>query len=47
MRVLRPETASRVASVCFMGMYVAWTPYVAPPVSMVVPRRVYPQLLAH
>jgi len=26
MRVVRPETASRVASVCFMGMYVAWTP---------------------
>jgi hypothetical protein len=47
MHVLRPETASRTASVCFMGMYVAWTPYVAPPVSMVVPRRVYPQLLAH
>jgi len=47
MRVSRPETASRVASVCFMGMYVAWTPYVAPPVSMVVPRRVYPQLIPH
>ena len=47
MRVVRPETATRVASVCFMGMYVAWTPYVAPPVSMVVPRRVYPQLLSH
>jgi len=26
MRVSRPETASRVASVCFMGMHVAWTP---------------------
>ena len=25
MRVVRPETASRVASVCFMGIYVAWT----------------------
>jgi hypothetical protein len=29
MRVTRPETASRVASVCFMGMYVAWTPAAA------------------
>ena len=47
MAVSRGETASRVASVCFMGMYVAWTPYVAPPVSMVVPRKVYPQLLPH
>ena len=47
MSVWRNETASRVASVCFMGMYVAWTPYVAPPVSMVVPRRVYPQLIPH
>ena len=45
--VIRPETASRVASVCFMGIYVAWTPYVAPPASMVVPRRVYPQLIPH
>lgn len=26
MRVTRPETATRVASVCFMGIYVAWTP---------------------
>jgi len=47
MAVNRPETASRVASVCFMGMYVVWTPYVEPPVSMVVPRRVYPQLIPH
>jgi len=29
MKVTRPETASRVASVCFMGMYVAWTPAAA------------------
>jgi hypothetical protein len=28
MRVRRPETASRVASVCFMAMYVAYTPAV-------------------
>ena len=28
-RVIRPETASRVASVCFMGIYVDYTP--APP----------------
>ena len=46
-QVSRPETASRVASVCFMGVYVAWTPYVAPPVSMVFPPKVYPQLLPH
>ena len=26
MRVVRPETANRVASVCLMGMNVAWTP---------------------
>jgi len=26
MRVVRPETASRVASVCFMGIYVDYTP---------------------
>lgn len=29
MRALRPETVSRVASVCFMGLLVAWTPAVA------------------
>jgi hypothetical protein len=29
MRVRRPETASRVASVCFMGMFVSFTPAVA------------------
>jgi hypothetical protein len=29
MRVRRPETASRVASVCFMGMYVDYTPAAA------------------
>jgi len=32
MRVVRPETASRVVSVCFMGMYVDYTPAQAPPV---------------
>jgi len=26
MRVVRPETATRVASVCYMAMHVAWTP---------------------
>lgn len=31
MRVRRPETASRVASVCFMGMYVDYTPSAAGP----------------
>jgi len=31
MRVVRPETAARVASVCFMGMYVDYTPHPAPP----------------
>jgi hypothetical protein len=40
MRSLRPETASRVASVCFMGMNVAWTPAAVPYY------RPYPQLLA-
>lgn len=44
MWVNRPETASRVASVCFMGMYVAWTPAAA---ANPLPLRVYPQLLAH
>ncbi len=45
MRVVRPETASRVASVCFMGMYVDYTPAVA---DERVPRSTpYPQLLAH
>jgi hypothetical protein len=29
-RVIRPETASRVASVCFMGIYIAWTPASGP-----------------
>jgi hypothetical protein len=43
MRVVRPETATRVASVCFMGMHVAWTPAAANP----SPRKVYPQLLSH
>ena len=44
--VVRPETASRVASVCFMGMYVAWTPYVAPPASgPPIQPKVYPQIL--
>jgi len=48
MRVLRPETASRVASVCFMGMYVAWTPYVAPPADgPPIQPKVYPQLIPH
>lgn len=43
MRVVRPETANRVASVCFMGMYVDYTP-----VAGRVPRSTpYPQLLAH
>lgn len=32
MRVRRPETASRVASVCFMGMYVDYIPGKAPPI---------------
>ena len=46
MRVVRPESASRVASVCFMGMYVAWTPYVAPPASgPPIQPKVYPQIL--
>jgi hypothetical protein len=36
MRVLRPETASRVASVCFMGIYVAWTPATGVPSSQSV-----------
>jgi hypothetical protein len=31
MRVRRPETATRVASVCFMGMYVEYLPALAPP----------------
>jgi hypothetical protein len=35
MRVVRPETATRVASVCFMGMYVEYTPAVA---ASLVPR---------
>lgn len=35
-RVVRPETASRVASVCFMGMYVDYTPAV---VSLLKPMR--------
>jgi len=44
--VVRPETASRVASVCFTGMYVAWTPYVAPPASgPPIQPKVYPQIL--
>lgn len=33
MRVRRPETATRVASVCFMGIYVSYTPAAAPAVS--------------
>lgn len=33
MRVVRPETASRVASVCFMGMYVDYTEHRSPPFS--------------
>lgn len=41
MRVVRPETASRVASVCFMGMYVEFVPGKGPYVNP------YPQLLAH
>ena len=46
MRVDRPETASRVASVCFMGLYVAWTPYVAPPAAgPPIQPKVYPQIL--
>lgn len=45
MSVWRPETASRVASVCFMGMLVAWTPYVAPP-SIPPKLNIYPQILA-
>lgn len=46
MRVVRPETASRVASVCFMGMVVAWTPAAAA-VARVPRFSPYPQLLAH
>lgn len=46
LRVNRPETASRVACVDFMGLYVAWRPAAAaaanPPHSTV-----YPQILAH
>lgn len=37
MRVVRPETASRVASVCFMGMYVEYIPAVA--ASFAIPHR--------
>jgi hypothetical protein len=44
--IRRPETAARVASVCFMGMYMAWTPAAAAD-TVPRPRRVYPQLLAH
>lgn len=44
MRVTRPETASRVASVCFMGMNVAWTPAAAERVPYYRPMT---QLLAH
>jgi hypothetical protein len=33
MRVTRPETASRVASVCFMGLYVEYTERRSPPFS--------------
>jgi hypothetical protein len=44
--IRRPETANRVASVCFMGMYMAWTPAAAAD-TVPRPRRVYPQLLAH
>jgi hypothetical protein len=33
MRAMRPETATRVASVCFMGMIVDYTPHRAPPFS--------------
>jgi len=43
MRVTRPETASRVASVCFMGMYVAWTPSAVTQVPYYQP---YPQILS-
>ena len=45
MEVYRPESASRVASVCFMGMLVAWTP--AAVAANPLPLRVYPQILAH
>lgn len=31
MRVVRPETASRVASVCYMSMFVAYSPPYSPP----------------
>lgn len=46
MSVGRWETASRVASVCFMGMYIAWTP-AATDDGVPRPLKVYPQLLAH
>jgi len=44
MRVRRPETASRVASVCFMAMLVDYTPGMSPSRPKV---HHYPQLLAH
>lgn len=44
MRVLRPETASRVASVCAMGMYVAWTPAVV--ITQIPYRNPMPPLIA-
>lgn len=44
MRALRPETASRVASVCFMGMIVDYTP--GPQISRPIVNH-YPQVLAH
>lgn len=44
MRVVRPETATRVASVCFMGMNVAWTPAAA--AAYLPPPAHYPPLLA-
>ena len=39
MRARRPETASRVASVCFMGMYVEYIPAVPLPILVTPPYR--------
>lgn len=44
MRVVRPETVTRVADVCFMGMTVAWTPAAAAGVPYVSPYlQLFPQ----
>ncbi len=42
MRVRRPETAARVASVCFMGMYVDYTEFVSESPAILVTRRTAP-----